>query len=84
MKGKCFILILLFAGFSSCNHQDDRELLSSNNDDKETNVIPACNETGAWGVDSKNVYDGGVGKDGIISIDNPKFISVEEAEYAFR
>ena len=42
--------------------------------------LSGVNDDG-WAVPSQYVIDGGVGKDGIRSIDNPEFLSVEETDF---
>lgn len=50
----------------------------SNNDDDPGSNSPAGVDN-VWSIPVGSVFDGGPGKDGIPSIDNPKFITVSEA-----
>jgi len=46
-------------------------------------LITACDKdevTGEWSIPADEVLDGGVGKDGIPSVDNPKFSSISSIE----
>ena len=45
-----------------------------------SNNVPGANDEG-WAVPTQYVLDGGVGKDGIRSIDNPAFLTVAEADF---
>lgn len=40
-----------------------------------------CNFDGDWLIPSGNIFDGGPGCDGIPALDNPRFVSLEQATY---
>ncbi|MCZ6900561.1 MAG: hypothetical protein O7F74_10015, partial [Bacteroidetes bacterium] len=42
---------------------------------------PAANNSNSWLIPESEVLDGGPGKDGIPSIDNPKFVEVNNANF---
>jgi len=66
-----FSLFVLISLFSSCS--------------KETNVSGTPQNTGvndlSWTIPRDEVFDGGPGKDGIPSIDNPQFSAVSEVTF---
>jgi hypothetical protein len=58
-----FILVLIGIGVSGC---------------VDSSMDSGARIDGEWLIPTGQVFDGGPGKDGIPSIDNPKFISVDE------
>ena len=64
---KYFSTLFTITLFLSCSQTQD--VPSSNNTDSE------------WLIPTASVFDGGPGKDGIPSIDNPEFVSISEANY---
>jgi len=52
------------------------ESTNQNNDSSSTE-----NGDGSWSIPKDEVVDGGPGKDGIPSIDNPRFISVDQVDF---
>ena len=70
-KSKILFLLVFTITFASCQSDSDSDGLSNG---------PADPNKG-WLVPLEDVLDGGVGKDGIPSIDNPQFIEVAAANY---
>jgi hypothetical protein len=66
------IIIICTALLIGCNKDNIQPGSNAN--------LSGVNDDG-WAVPSQYVIDGGVGKDGIRSIDNPGFISVAEADF---
>lgn len=74
-KGGSVILMLL-AGliFSACDSDEDVKFIPPSNLKEK-----ACEvQENGWTIPTQTVADGGVGKDGIPSIDNPQFVSIHE------
>ncbi len=66
MKNCLFFLIILLGGLISCSKDSD-DLRNSGNSD--------------WLIPAGEVFDGGPGKDGIPSVDNPKFEAAAESSF---
>ncbi|RLD22979.1 MAG: hypothetical protein DRI71_06505 [Bacteroidetes bacterium] len=65
-------IILIFTSLLGCT--------GNNIGPGSNNNVPGGNDEG-WAVPTQYVLDGGVGKDGIRSIDNPAFLTVAEADF---
>lgn len=74
MKPILFSLIALFL-LSGCSSQDNTTTDNNNN-----NNIPSTSSD--WSIPVDEVFDGGPGKDGIPSIDNPNFIAGTSSKVA--
>lgn len=61
---KSFLLIFLFLSFMSCN---------------DINSSDGASALGDWLIPKEEVFDGGPGRDGIPSVDQPNFVSVSSA-----
>ena len=79
-KYAVLILTMAFISLSSCS--------SSKNGSSDTSIDPITDDgsngdsggdTNQWLIPISQVRDGGPGRDGIPSIDNPEFLSVDEA-----
>jgi hypothetical protein len=65
-----FTIIVLSLFSQSCD-ENDPSPNNSNNDD----------ENNEWLINRDEVFDGGPGKDGIPSVDNPEFVNASEASF---
>jgi len=72
------ILALFIVSCSSGSGDNDNESQGNSNGNGNNN---GGNNTPTWLIPISEVKDGGPGKDGIPSIDNPKFISVSQATF---
>lgn len=81
MKKNVFYLItisfLLMVSFNSCSSGEDGGTQNGPFGDNNNNG----NNINEWLIPVSEVKDGGPGKDGIPSIDNPKFITAAEASF---
>lgn len=80
---KKFIVLLFCISFCyySCNSSDNSSFDDTNQVDP--NDPNSGNSNNDWLIPLSQVRDGGPGRDGIPSIDNPKFLSVTEAQGLF-
>ncbi|WP_142784383.1 DUF3179 domain-containing protein [Changchengzhania lutea] len=76
-KNVFYVLILLF--FTSCSSSGENDSFQSNPNNNDGN--PSSDNTPNWLIPVSEVRDGGPGKDGIPSIDNPQFITASEANF---
>lgn len=74
-----FVLILIFA---SCSSNDDKDfpIASNNNNSDFNNDNNNGNHYPEWLIPVQEVMDGGPGKDGIPSIDNPIFVNANSPD----
>ena len=56
-------------------------LLSCGSSETPSNQQPSENTSGEWLIPSEEVFDGGPGKDGIPSVDAPKFSDVDDVDF---
>ena len=70
---------MAFAIFSVISCSDNANDIPANNG-TPNNPGTGNSNNSSWLIPSDQVFDGGPGKDGIPSIDNPQFVSVAEAE----
>lgn len=73
-----YVLILLF--FTSCSSSDVDNDSFQSSPNNNTGNTPGDN-TPNWLIPVSEVRDGGPGKDGIPSIDNPQFITANEVDF---
>ena len=71
-----FAILLIISCSESSNDINDSAQPPSNNNGTNSNT-----DTSIWSIPIDEVRDGGPGKDGIPSIDNPKFIEAHEADF---
>lgn len=76
MRTKFFYFMVVLVVFISCGDNGDSNLLPESIDGSEV-ISPD------WLVPIAEVKDGGPGKDGIPSIDNPKFLNASDTEIDF-
>lgn len=82
MKKKIFYLLVLAITILSCSGSNDDSLTSDPIDSSDNNDnTQGGNTSSDWLVPVSEVRDGGPGKDGIPSIDSPRFISVGDASF---
>ena len=83
MKNKFLFTFLILAILMSCtNNNDDIPDQITNNNNNNIDTITNNNEDSAsWLIPIKEVKDGGPGKDGIPSIDNPKFVDASNVDF---
>lgn len=74
-----FTYLLFLASCSSTDVDNDNSLSSPNNDNN--NDSNDGNSTSGWLIPISEVKDGGPGKDGIPSVDNPDFVSANSANF---
>ena len=74
------VLVLVIAGIFIFNNQGRGEITVSESTDFDKGEIKIAPDGTKYIVDPSKVISGGPPKDGIPSIDNPKFVSVEEAD----
>lgn len=67
-----WLIVFALIGCSSGSNDDVSHEASEEN--------PKVGQNGTWLIPKDEVFDGGPGKDGIPSIDSPKFVSVNDAE----
>ncbi len=72
MKTKYILLLSLCCAFIMCGSDEDPQVIDPQ-DPNATNVD--------WLVDPNLVFDGGPGKDGIPSVDNPHFDDIDEIDF---
>lgn len=73
MKFRFIIVILFLIGVISCSEEDS----DSNSNPGNNNGI----SSGNWLIPEDEIFDGGPGKDGIPSLENPEMISAVDAAY---
>ncbi len=73
---KLFLTFVLFVGFGCANGVDDNTNNPSNGGNNNGGGL-----IGSWLIPAAEVKDGGPGKDGIPSIDNPTFLAANDALY---
>ena len=56
-------------------------LLNSSGGSDQTDDHTSNGGQDSWIIPEDEIYDGGTGKDGIPSIDDPKFISVDQVDF---
>lgn len=74
-----FILFLLFL-FSQCTEEEEISINNIISETENGTTIIMSNDP-LWSVPPELILDGGPGKDGIPSVDNPAFISTSEIDY---
>lgn len=82
MKKNIFYLLALTVVLSSCGGNNDDFTLpidTGTNDNNNNNT--GGNTSSDWLIPFSEVKDGGPGKDGIPSIDSPRFISMSDASF---
>jgi hypothetical protein len=80
MKSKFFYFALIYIVFIACSTGGNNVNPSLNNDNNNTNSGSTNND---WLIPVSEVKDGGPGKDGIPSIDDPKFLDVNDTNTNF-
>lgn len=75
---KTIIYLFIISLFLSCSGNNINDNIENPNNQGNTNN---GNNNGSWLIPKSEVKDGGPGKDGIPSIDNPKFILANEANF---
>ncbi len=82
MRTISIILAATIFALSSCSEDDMTEStgMSNNSESPDENTDEKTDDNG-WLIPFAEVRDGGPGKDGIPSIDNPKFINAGDADY---
>lgn len=81
MKTKIFYLFLMALAISACGGGSDDSFTpdSGNNNGNP----PPTNTSSDWLIPRSEVKDGGPGKDGIPSLDSPKFVAASDAGASF-
>ncbi len=87
MNNKLLIITLVIASFCllpSCNEEDDptpgTQATGNPNNPGANGNGSGNNSTDEWLIPSNEIFDGGPGKDGIPSIDNPQFVSAADGD----
>ncbi len=86
MKKNLFYLIAIMSLLVSCSSNSDSNSFQNSNfnngngNDNNGNDNNAGNNSQEWLIPVSQVFDGGPGKDGIPSIDNPMFVNLNSTE----
>ena len=75
------IIILLFASCSGGGVENSTPNSNTNNNNSNSSNSEETTNTAEWLIPLNEVKDGGPGKDGIPSIDKPKFVSANDATF---
>jgi len=76
MKKYNFYLFTILLFMASCSGGNNDSITDNSNDEQPDDDTPDV-----WSIPVSDVKDGGPGKDGIPSIDNPKFIDANQAVF---
>lgn len=80
MKTKIFYLFIMVLVISACGGSGDDSLPDSSDNNGNTS---GNNPSSDWLIPLSEVKDGGPGKDGIPSVDAPKFVNASDASAAY-